>query len=377
MGISGNILKEFKDCRKIIALKDLKNKTMAIDVSNELYRAVTGMKNINTLTDKDNNITSHILVMIQNMIKFKSYDINQIYVFDGKPYNEKSDTLNKRKDIKNNAINKLNESTKSIQPNELVESNESNELIDIIDEDDNIVLDLSLDKSLDLSLDKSKDKSLDRSLDNEYKWNKMAFTPTKQMFDDIKFILEKFNIPYIQLPFDVECEAEQYCAYLTKTGRADYTFTSDIDAFIFGSTNVIRRENSEKKDKNGNVKKGPTIFYSYNLNEMLLNKKITYDNLIYIAISLGTDFNPNIKGFGVKTAFKKYQIIKDKFEDIHKKSYEIFTKDLSNFEVNVTYNKNNYDIKKNMDELSDWLINEKNFNKDKTFLKKVLNQKSN
>ncbi len=361
MGISGNLIKEFRDVRKLVKLSDLNGKCIAIDVSNELYRAVTGMKNVNLLTDKDNNITSHILVMLQNAIKFQKNNIKQIYVFDGKPYNEKKETLIKRQEIKSKAKEKINDI--NIKKEKIIEDkNKNNEIIndyniDIYDEGDNIIEVNDI-----INNDINNDiNNLNLETQNQINtFEKIAFSPTQKMFDDIKFMLECLGIDWVQLSYDDCCEAEQYCAYLTKNGIADYAFTSDIDAFMFGATNVIRREQTEKKDKLGNIKKGPNAFYSYNLEEMLNFKELSYDNFISIGIALGTDFSNSIKGIGIKTAFKKFNTIKDKFDDTHKRTYEIFNSSCKYVNTSLEINPNS----KNINLLKEWLINEKNFNKD-------------
>jgi 5'-3' exonuclease len=364
MGISSNLIKQFAKYKKEINLEELIGKCVAIDVSNEVYRALLGMKYITQLTDKDNNPTSHILVMLQNALKYQKLGIDTIYVFDNKPHDEKELALEKRRVVKNKAKELLAEANNnSPHNNSTLELNnnlthDSQNIIDdlnlddvpieleqkiivptpleqnmkqiaIVDEDDdsivtvqahNIVTDIE-----DIVNDEKQRTYRSSDPTNFNSLQKQAFTPTQQMFDDIKLILTKLGIKWCLAPEN--CEAEQYCALLTQIDVADYVMSSDADCFLFGAKNVIRRETVEVeilkgKGKGKMTKKNKLM--TYNLDEILAGEKITLSQLIDIGIALGTDYSMPIKGIGIKTALKNPDNISKHFDKQHIRAKEIF-----------------------------------------------------
>lgn len=353
MGISSNLIKQFAKYKKEINLEELIGKCVAIDVSNEVYRALLGMKYITQLTDKDNNPTSHILVMLQNALKYQKLGIDTIYVFDNKPHDEKELALEKRRVVKNKAKELLAESNNStletqniiddlnldgFVPIELEQKTivptppeQNMKQIAIVDEDDDSIVTVqahNIVTDIEDIVNDEKQRTYRNYVPDPTNFNslqKQAFTPTQQMFDDIKFILTKLGIKWCLAPEN--CEAEQYCALLTQIDVADYVMSSDADCFLFGAKNVIRRETVEVeilkgKGKGKMTKKNKLM--TYNLDEILAGEKITLSQLIDIGIALGTDYSMPIKGIGIKTALKNPDNISKHFDKQHIRAKEIF-----------------------------------------------------
>ena len=88
MGIK-NLLKflsEKQDIIKNINIEEYYGKKIAIDISILIYQVVISIRNSGAdLTNKNGDITSHILGLFNKTINFLEKGIIPIYVFDGKP----------------------------------------------------------------------------------------------------------------------------------------------------------------------------------------------------------------------------------------------------------------------------------------------------
>jgi flap endonuclease-1 len=299
MGIS-NLVQLFDNCKKEVTLKDLENLTIAIDVSNEVYRSILAMKSVTSLTDKDGKTTSHINTFLANIQAYKKHNIKPIYVFDNCPYKEKNKTLELRKEKKDIAKEKINNEQQS----------KSKSVVK--DEHGNIIPDLEPSGS-----------APDEIVQTNSYLEKQAFTPSKEIYNDIIMLLEGFGLPYVIGPNETCYEAEQYGAFLTQTGRADIVLTSDADAFMFGAKKILRKESTT--NKNG---KKVTKLFLYDMEKC----QYKLDDIINIGISLGTDFCHGTPKIGIKTALKKLDKLESLFDEEQKIAKNIFKIQMNEFQ---------------------------------------------
>lgn len=68
---------------------------------------------------------------------------------------------------------------------------------------------------------------------------------TKSMIEDAQKLVRLMGVPMIQAPG----EAEAFCAYLSKTGKAYATVSEDMDSLTFGSPLMIRGMSGSKGKK--------------------------------------------------------------------------------------------------------------------------------
>jgi flap endonuclease-1 len=122
------------------------------------------------------------------------------------------------------------------------------------------------------------------------------------MTKDSKRLLDLMGIPWVQAPSEGEAQA----AHLVKREEADYCGSQDYDSLLFGAQRLVRnitisgRRKLPKKEVY--VEVVPEIV---ELDRVLAECGVTYEQLIDIGILIGTDFNPEgIKGLGPKTALK-------------------------------------------------------------------------
>lgn len=194
MGIK-NLLKflcNFNDIVKEVEEENYNYEKVAIDISIILYQVIIAIRNTGAdLTNKQGEVTSHILGLFNKTILLLKKNIIPIYVFDGKPPEFKNKILQLRKNIKRKAYEKL----------ETAETEE-----DII------------------------------------KYFKKTTSITKKQLDECKELLTLMGIPYIEAPE----EADSQCAYLVKSGLADSVMTEDMDILTFGSKKIYRNLSSSK-----------------------------------------------------------------------------------------------------------------------------------
>lgn len=247
--------------RKEIEIKDLKGKTIAIDAFNTLYQFLTTIRQVDgtPLMDKENRITSHLSGLFYRNINLLQEGIKPVYVFDGKPPELKQAEIERRKEAKRMSEQKY-ESAKS---------------------------------------------SGDTTSMGKYAGRFVKITD--EIIKESKELLEAMGIPVIQSPGEGEAEA----ATLARAGNVWATASQDYDALLYGTPTLIRNLTLARR------KKTPSGIYIDVHPEMIdfqdvLNKlQIDKDQLICLAILVGTDYNPGgVKGLGQKRALEivqKYQ----------------------------------------------------------------------
>ena len=120
------------------------------------------------------------------------------------------------------------------------------------------------------------------------------------MQEDSHRLLELMGLPWVQAPSEGEAQA----AYMTKNGDADYCASQDYDSLLFGAPKMLRNITISGRRKRGNayIEVVPEVM---ELSKTLSETGLTYEQLIDVGILIGTDFNPDgIKGLGPKTALK-------------------------------------------------------------------------
>jgi flap endonuclease-1 len=122
------------------------------------------------------------------------------------------------------------------------------------------------------------------------------------MAEDSKKLLNLMGVPWVQAPSEGEAQA----AYLTKRGDADYCASQDYDSLLFGAPRFVRNitVSGRRKLPSKNIYTD-VIPEVVELQQVLHDCRITYEQLVDVGILIGTDFNPDgIKGLGPKTALK-------------------------------------------------------------------------
>ncbi len=248
------------ECKiEIEDLRHLANKVLAFDAYNALYQFLAAVRQPDgtLLMDSKNRITSHLSGLFYRTINLVESGIKPVYVFDGRPPEIKKAELEKRRSRKEKAV-KLAE--KAYHEGRVEEA---------------------------------------------AKYAVQAIYLTDEMVKESMRLLEAMGIPYVQAPSEGEAQA----AYLSKKGISWATASQDYDSFLFATPRLVRNLTISGKrklpGKDVYVEIKPELI---ELERLLKTLGISREQLIDIAILIGTDYNPDgIEGIGPKTA---YQIIK-------------------------------------------------------------------
>ncbi len=238
--------------RKEVSFGDLKGKTIAIDAFNAIYQFLSSVRQPDgtPLMDSYGNVTSHLSGLFYRNIALLSEGINLIYVFDGEYHVLKGKAHELRKAAKEAMIGKYEEA---------------------FDEED---------------------------IEGMGKYAKGFSRLDDKMISESKELLEAMGIAVVQAPGEGEMQA----AELVKSGQAWAVGSQDYDAIVVGANRLIQNLTLARKRKtaSGFIYIAPELIEF----ESVINQLgITGDQLICLAILVGTDFNPGgVKGIGPKKA---------------------------------------------------------------------------
>ena len=248
-----------------ISLKDLQGRILAVDSMNLLYQFLTTIRSPDgsVLTDAQGRVTSHLIGLFSRTTALMEQNIKLALVFDGKAPEIKRKTWEKRTAVKQEA---------SLQLKQAQEAEDQGEM---------------------------------------RKFASRTAVLTKDMISDAQQLLRALGLPIIQAPSEGEAQA----AHIVKQGKAYACVSQDYDTLIFGAPLVVRNLSVEGKRKKAGKLAYETIkpecIY---LKDILTHLNLTQDQLILLAILVGTDYNPGgVKGIGPKTGLK---LVKEYAHDV-------------------------------------------------------------
>lgn len=300
-----------------IMISELSGKVIAIDAYNTIYQFLATIRGITgeLLTNNNGEVTSHLSGLFYRNVNLLAEDIKLIYIFDGKPSPLKSKEIDRRRQVKQDALNKYQEAITAGR------------------------------------------------FEDARKYSQATSVLTDKMVEESKMILTLLGIPYIQAPSEGEAAAAQ----LTQSNIAFACASQDYDSLLFGAKRLIRNLaiSGKRKVPNRNVYVDiePEIIEQ----QQLLNETdLNLEQLVDIGILIGTDFNPGgIPGIGPKTALKlvrehnkleKIEKIEASLANIpYKEIREVFLKQEAPKINGIEFNEINYDA------LVNFLCTEKNF----------------
>jgi len=318
---------QFKELviKKEISISDLKGKVLAIDALNMLYQFLTTIRSVDgsVLTDSKGRVTSHLIGLFNRTSTLMEQGLKLVFVFDGKAPELKQKTWEKRTTVKKEASVKLKQAEE------------------------------------------------EGDLNSMRKFAARTAVLTREMQEDAKEVITALGLPIVQAPSEGEAQTTQ----MVKNGDAYASVSQDYDNLIFGCPLLVRNLSIEGKKK----KAGAFAYQKVNpelisLSEVLENLKLNLDQLIVVAIVVGTDYNPGgIKNIGPKKGLKLLKEYGTDFKAVFEKvEWSKQYPDLSWQEVFDTIKKmpvtNNYKLEwKKIDELKllKLLVEEHNFSEER------------
>ena len=222
-------------------LYKLSGKKVAVDASLILYQQL--LKSPKIFKNSKGKITSHITGIFYKFMNYVSLNIEVIFIFDGKPPDNKQDCINIRKE-----------------------------------------------KSK-----KAKEAALNtNSEEQKEKLEKSSLRLTKEMIDDTKKLLNYMGISYIHP--DVG-EAEAYASELCRIGYVDYVLTEDMDTMAYSCPKIIRNcvdRSLKRKD----------IISIFDYGKLINDIGLDHEQFLEFCILCGCDYCPIVPKIGNVTAMK-------------------------------------------------------------------------
>ncbi len=244
MGVDlGNLFKKEK-----ISFNDLRDRVVVIDAHNVLHQflSIIRQRDGTPLKDSKGQITSHLSGLFHRTANLVESRIRPVYVFDGEPHPLKAKTIEQRRERKEKAEKEWKE---------------------------------ALEKG---DMEKAKTKAQQTS------------RVTDEIIQQSKELLDALGIPYVQAP----SEGESQASYMVKKGDGYAVGSQDFDCLLFGSPILVRNLTSSGRRKLPNkkayVKVDPELI---RLKPDLKSLDILQNQLVDMAILIGTDYNEGVKGY--------------------------------------------------------------------------------
>jgi flap endonuclease-1 len=242
--------------KEALTLEDLRGKSLAIDANGELYQflALIRLRDGSPLQDSRGHITSHLSGLFYRTTRLiTDYRLQMAFVFDGKPPSLKSAEIARRRSIKERYDA---EHAAAVQSGDLARA---------------------------------------------YSKATMTSRLTREMAQEAQELLRLMGIPVIQAPSEGEAQASSMAA----SGRVWAAASKDYDCLLFGTPRLLRFLTISGKEflpsKGAFRAITPELIDTPSL---LDHYRITREQLIDLAILVGTDFNEGVKGIGPKKALK-------------------------------------------------------------------------
>lgn len=307
-----------------ITLDDLSGKTLAVDSFNILYQFLTTIRQRDgsPLMDSKARITSHLSGLFNRTVDLLEKDIKEIFVFDGKSPDLKKKEQQRRLNIKKEADLKLMEARAEGNKEEI------------------------------------------------RKYAGRTARLTSEMIEESKKLIKALGLPVVQAPAEGEAQASE----IVKLGKAYAVASEDFDSLIFGAPILIKNLSISGKRKKTKTLGFITIKPKRIILSEVLNKNsIDQEQLIAIAMLVGTDFNiGGIPQIGIKKSKELIKKFGKDFDSMFKECRWDDYFDVSWYEVfNLIKNmpkKKEFDLKftdPNIDEIKNILVKNHDFNEER------------
>jgi flap endonuclease-1 len=250
--------------RRPATMADYAGKRIAFDAWNILYQFLASIRapDGTPLKDKEGRVTSHLAGTLYRTASLVEAGIKPIFVFDGEPHPLKAETLAGRAARKVVAEQQFQDETAALDARKAAGE-------ELTDED--------------YQTARSKAQQTSR-----------LTIPMVQQATDL---LKALGVPVLQAPGEGEAQASWMC----QQGLVHAACSQDYDAILFGTPRLVRNLSVVGKRK----LPGKQVWVDVQpeeigLKESLDGSGLTREQLIDVALLVGTDFHPGIDGIGPK-----------------------------------------------------------------------------
>ena len=291
-----------------ITFEDLKGKVLAVDAYNILYQFLSTIRTPDgrLLTDSKGSVTSHLIGLFSRTASFLKQGLKPVFVFDGKMPALKYHEIERRVTAKEEAQKRYEQAVR------------------------------------------------EEDVEAMQKFGARTSRLTKEMAEEAKTLLTCMGIPVVQAPSEGEAQA----AFIVTQGDAWAVVSQDYDSLLYGADRLIQNLSiagrRKKRGVLGTIMVQPEMI---ELKHVLNELGLTRDQLIALAMLVGTDYHPGgVKGIGPKKALA---LVKE-----HKKLEKIFEVAKWSEHCSVHW-KEIFDLFKNMPVTKDYALKFKAPDKDK------------
>jgi flap endonuclease-1 len=242
--------------KQSLSLEDLRGKRLAVDTNGELYQflALIRLRDGSPLRDSHGRITSHLSGLFYRTTRLMTdYAPELVFVFDGKPPDLKFAEIARRRSIKQRYEA---EHAAAIEAGDLAKA---------------------------------------------YSKATMTSRLTREMAEEARELLRLMGLPIVLAPSEGEAQA----SHMAREGSVWAAASKDYDCLLFGAPRLLRFLTISGKEflpsKGAFRAITPELI---DTDSLLQHYAITREQLIDIAILIGTDFNDGVKGIGPKKALK-------------------------------------------------------------------------
>jgi len=225
----------------------------AVDAHNALYQFLSIIRQPDgtPLMDQQGRVTSHLSGILFRTTNFIEKGIRPVFVFDGTPPRFKQATIEQRRQVRAQAQARWEE---ALGRGEVAEA---------------------------------------------YKQARSSSKVDEEVISTSKTLINLLGLPVVDAP----CEGEAQAAAMVCRGDARYVVSQDYDTLLFGAPLLVRNltVSGKRKLHGRSISVSPERII---LSEVLKGLDLSRDDLIRIAILIGTDFNTGVRGIGAKTALK-------------------------------------------------------------------------
>lgn len=244
--------------KRDVSLQDYAGKTVAFDAWNILYQFLSNIRQPDgtPLMNAAGDVTSHLAGTLYRTANLVEAGIKPVWVFDGEPHHLKKETLAARSARRDKATGEMAEAIAA----------------------------------------GDEEKALSKA--------KQTSRLTAPMAQQASGLLRLLGLPVIEAPSEGEAQA----AWMCHEGLVDASCSQDFDSLLFGTPRLIRNLTATGRRKlPGKQVWVDVIPEEIDMDATLEKLDLDLDGLIDVALLVGTDFNPGVKGIGPK---KAVQLIK-------------------------------------------------------------------
>src|SRR5215831_1478462 len=252
--------------KQTVALQDLRGRTLSVDGNGELYQflALIRLRDGTPLRDSSGRITSHLSGLFYRVTRLiADHALKLVFVFDGTPPERKANAIKKRREIRQRYEHERNE---ALARGDLAQA---------------------------------------------YSKATMTSRLTREMVGEARELLRLLGLPTVQAPAEGEAQA----AHMAHAPDIWAAASKDYDTLLFGAPRLVRFLTISGKEflpSKGAFR--PIVPEVLELVAQLDRWQITREQLVDLALLIGTDFNSGVHGIGPNKALalvQQYRRIED------------------------------------------------------------------